>query len=126
MKAEGGPTPDPAFPAPESDSFPAVDESQQMESDPSMPPQAPFQTTSSEQAPPAPLAESIAAFEPRKPQNQPDAPYSPFPPSLSPAPDPEPHRLPRVGPVGMVTSSPQAPPGSNAVWRKNQGKHTYG
>lgn len=128
-KVEGGPTPDPAFPSADSDpagTFPAVDESQQMESDPSVPSQAPFHSTSSEQASSAPLEEPAAAFEAVKPQNQPDAPYSPFPPSLSPAPDPEPQRSPRVGPVGMVTSPPQTPPGSNAVWRKNQGKHIYG
>lgn len=128
VKVEGAPAPDPAFP--DSDpagSFPAVAEPQQMESDASLPPRAPYHMTSSEQVSSAPPAESAAAaaFEPGKPQNHPEAPYSPFPPSLSPAPDPEPHRSPRVGPVGMVTSSPHTPPGSNAVWRKNQGRRTY-
>ncbi|KAK2831792.1 hypothetical protein Q7C36_016878 [Tachysurus vachellii] len=114
-RMEGGPTPDLASGA-DSDppgSFPSVGDSQQMESEPSPPPQG-------SQPPSAPPADSIAAFEPMKLQNQPDAPYSPFPPSLSPAPDPEPQRSPRVGPVGMVTLLPLTPPGSNAVWRKNQ------
>ncbi|XP_060753792.1 zinc finger protein 414 isoform X1 [Neoarius graeffei] len=124
-KVEGGPIPDPTLPSTDSDSaatVPAVAESQQMESDPSVPSQALIQATSSEQASSAPLAESAPAFEAVKPQNQnqQDAPYSPFPPSLSPAPEPEPQRSPRVGPVGTVTSPPQTPPGSNAVWRKNQ------
>ncbi|XP_060743663.1 zinc finger protein 414 isoform X2 [Tachysurus vachellii] len=116
-RMEGGPTPDLASGA-DSDppgSFPSVGDSQQMESEPSPPPQG-SQPTS------APPADSVAAFEPMKLQNQPDAPYSPFPPSLSPAPDPEPQRSPRVGPVGMVTPLPLTPPGSNAVWRKNQGQ----
>ncbi|XP_047676358.1 zinc finger protein 414-like isoform X4 [Tachysurus fulvidraco] len=117
-RMEGGPTPDLAFSGADSDppgSFPSVDDSQQMESEPSPPPQG-------SQPPSALPADTIAAFEPMKLQNQPDAPYSPFPPSLSPAPDPEPQRSPRVGPVGMVTPSPFIPPGSNAVWRKNQGQ----
>lgn len=120
-RVEGGPVPDPAFSGGDSDpsaSYLSVDESQQMESEPSPPPRAP-------QAPSAPLAESATAFESVKPQNQLDAVYSSFPPSLSPAPDSEPQRSPRVGPVSMVTSSPQTPQGSNAVWRKNQGKHFY-
>lgn len=123
---DGGLTPELVFSASESDptgSFPAVSESQQMESDPSPPPQAPFHTPSPEQASSAPLAESVTAFEAVKPHNLPDAPYSPFPPSLSPAPDPEPQRSPRVSLIGMVTSLPNTPPGSNAVWRKNQGRH---
>ncbi|KAB5550667.1 hypothetical protein PHYPO_G00056500 [Pangasianodon hypophthalmus] len=122
-RVDGGPMPDPAFLSADSDpagSVSAVDESQQMESDPSLPPQAPFHMTSSEQVLSAPPAEAAAAFEAVKLQNQLDAPYSPFPPSLSPAPDPEPQRSPRVGPVSMVTSPPHTPPGSNAVWRKNQ------
>ncbi|XP_058269727.1 zinc finger protein 414 isoform X2 [Hemibagrus wyckioides] len=115
-RMEGGPTPDLAFPGSDSDppsSFPSVDESQQMESEPSPPPQAPQPSSASS-------VESGAAFETVKPQNQPDPPYNPFPPSLSPAPDPETQGTPRAGPVSMVSLSPQTPPGSNAVWRKNQ------
>ncbi|XP_058269725.1 zinc finger protein 414 isoform X1 [Hemibagrus wyckioides] len=117
-RMEGGPTPDLAFPGSDSDppsSFPSVDESQQMESEPSPPPQAPQPSSASS-------VESGAAFETVKPQNQPDPPYNPFPPSLSPAPDPETQGTPRAGPVSMVSLSPQTPPGSNAVWRKNQGQ----
>ncbi|XP_017346821.1 zinc finger protein 414 isoform X1 [Ictalurus punctatus] len=121
-RVEGGPAPDSAFPGADFDPAGSStgDDSQQMDSDPSLPPQALFHTASSDQASSTPLVESAAAFEAVRPQNQPDAPYSPFPPSLSPAPDPEPQRSPRPGPVGIVTSLPQTTPGSNAVWRKNQ------
>ncbi|KAM9469498.1 zinc finger protein 414 isoform 1-T1 [Clarias gariepinus] len=125
-RPEGGLIPDPSVPSTDSDpdgSFQAVDESQQMESNPLLPPQAQFQAISSDQESLSSLAESgSTASEAAKSQNQADAPYSPFPPSLSPAPDPEPQRSPRVGPVSMTPSVPPPPPGSNAVWRKNQGQ----
>ncbi|XP_062872705.1 zinc finger protein 414 [Trichomycterus rosablanca] len=57
--------------------------------------------------------------QPRNPQ---DAPYGSFPPSLSPAPEPEPQRSLRFGPAGPASYLPHTPPGSNAVWRKNQGQ----
>ncbi|KAF4086353.1 hypothetical protein AMELA_G00105380 [Ameiurus melas] len=121
-RVEGGPAPDSAFPGADFDPAGSStgDDSQQMESDRSLPPQVPLHTASSDPASSTPLAESAAAFEAVRPQNQPDAPYSPFPPSLSPAPDPEPQRSPRPGPVSIVTPLPQTMPGSNAVWRKNQ------
>ncbi|KAF7700342.1 hypothetical protein HF521_003300 [Silurus meridionalis] len=123
-RVDGGPTPDPAFPGIDSDpagSFPAVDESQQQESDHSLHPQATFHTTSSKQASSAPRAEpTTALYEALKPLNQSDSSYSPFPPSLSPAHDSEPQRSSRVSAVAMETPQTNTPPGSNAVWRKNQ------
>ncbi|XP_051557772.1 zinc finger protein 414-like isoform X2 [Myxocyprinus asiaticus] len=73
----------------------------------------------------------LATLEPALTQNlsyQPESPYSPFPPTLSPVnpaflPDPgqQQQRTPRSGPPSLP-SSPTLPssPGSNAVWRKNQ------
>ncbi|KAI5626055.1 zinc finger protein 414 isoform X1 [Silurus asotus] len=125
-RVDGGPTPDPAFPGIDSDpagSFPAVDESQQQESDHLLHPQATFQTTSSKQASSAPRAEpTTALYEALKPLNQSDSSYNPFPPSLSPAHDSEPQRSSRVSAVAMETPQINTPPGSNAVWRKNQGQ----
>ncbi|XP_036421242.1 zinc finger protein 414 [Colossoma macropomum] len=82
-----------------------------------------------------PPAESMAALEPAKTQNvsgQPDASYSPFPPSLSPVhpavlPDPSQQEqqqqwTARIGQSSLASSPPLSPPGSNAVWRKNQGQ----
>ncbi|XP_051557770.1 zinc finger protein 414-like isoform X1 [Myxocyprinus asiaticus] len=75
----------------------------------------------------------LATLEPALTQNlsyQPESPYSPFPPTLSPVnpaflPDPgqQQQRTPRSGPPSLP-SSPTLPssPGSNAVWRKNQGQ----
>ncbi|XP_043079522.1 zinc finger protein 414 isoform X2 [Puntigrus tetrazona] len=60
---------------------------------------------------------------------QPESPYSSFPPTLSPV-NPafqadlglQQQRSPRSGPPSLPASPPlPSPPGSNAVWRKNQG-----
>ncbi|KAL7849291.1 hypothetical protein SRHO_G00209140 [Serrasalmus rhombeus] len=79
-----------------------------------------------------PPADSMAASEPAKTQNmsgQLDASYSPFPPSLSPVhpavlPDPSQQEQQqwsaRIGQSSLASSPPHSPPGSNAVWRKNQ------
>ncbi|XP_017561859.1 zinc finger protein 414 [Pygocentrus nattereri] len=81
-----------------------------------------------------PPADSMAVSEPAKTQNmsgQPDASYSPFPPSLSPVhpavlPDPSQQEQQqwsaRIGQSSLASSPPHSPPGSNAVWRKNQGQ----
>lgn len=61
-----------------------------------------------------------AAIDSVKPYNQQYEPHSPFPPSLSPAPELEPQYPSRVSPPILVSSPPHTPPGSNAVWRKNQ------
>ncbi|XDV27163.1 hypothetical protein PO909_030740 [Leuciscus waleckii] len=62
---------------------------------------------------------------------KPESPYSPFPPTLSPVnpaflPDPglqQQQRSPRSGPPSLPSSPPlPSSPGSNAVWRKNQGQ----
>ncbi|XP_052471153.1 zinc finger protein 414 isoform X1 [Carassius gibelio] len=62
---------------------------------------------------------------------QPESPYSSFPPTLSPV-NPafqadvglqQQQRSPRSGPPSLTASPPlPSPPGSNAVWRKNQGQ----
>lgn len=82
-----------------------------------------------------PILESMSAleqFKGRSVSGQPDAPYSSFPPSLSPVHPvalPDPSQLeqqqqwsPRIGQSSLVSSPPNTPPSSNAVWRKNQGE----
>ncbi|KAG9264762.1 zinc finger protein 414 [Astyanax mexicanus] len=78
-----------------------------------------------------PLSESMASLEPNLPQSvssQPEGPYSPFPPSLSPIPPPplpdlsQPEQQNQWPPRMGQPVLPASPPGSNAVWRKNQGQ----
>ncbi|XP_066534134.1 zinc finger protein 414 [Hoplias malabaricus] len=75
--------------------------------------------------------EAMSALEPPKTQNISDASFSPFPPSLSPVhtsvlPDLSQPELqqwsPRIGQSSLTSSPTHSPPGSNAVWRKNQGQ----
>ncbi|XP_072547532.1 zinc finger protein 414 [Salminus brasiliensis] len=93
--------------------------------------QPPANSASLEPTSARPLAEPLAALEPNKPQSvsgQPEASYSPFPPSLSPIhpatlpdlsqPEQQNQWSPRLGQAVL----PSSPPGSNAVWRKNQGQ----
>ncbi|KAK1786293.1 hypothetical protein P4O66_017994 [Electrophorus voltai] len=120
-----------------------TDESQQMESEPSLPlnsaprpsQQAAASTVLTDSTSMAFPAEVVAANAQRVP-GQADAAYSPFPPRLSPVPPaslPEPVQLEqqqpllpqwsiRIGPSSLPSSPPHTPPGSNAVWRKNQGQ----
>ncbi|KAI4877999.1 hypothetical protein NFI96_012184, partial [Prochilodus magdalenae] len=80
-----------------------------------------------------PTAELTAALEPPKTQNgsgQPDVSYNTFPPSLSPnypagLPDPSQQQEQqqwsgRISQASLSSGQPHSPPGSNAVWRKNQ------
>ncbi|XP_076833581.1 zinc finger protein 414 isoform X2 [Brachyhypopomus gauderio] len=118
----------------------ATDESQQMESEPSLPLISAIQP--SQKAPASGvltqptamgLPAEVVAANAQRVAGQADAAFSPFPPRLSPVPPaslPETAQLdqqpppaqwsPRIGPPCLPSSPPHTPPGSNAVWRKNQ------
>lgn len=81
-----------------------------------------------------PASLPVPTLNPAPSQNlpsQPESPYSPFPPTLSPV-NPvfladqglqQQQRSPRSGPPSLPASPPlPSSPGSNAVWRKNQGQ----
>ncbi|XP_067310009.1 zinc finger protein 414 isoform X1 [Pseudorasbora parva] len=83
--------------------------------------------------PVGPATLPLATLNPASTQNlnlKPESPYSPYPPTLSPVnpaflPDPvlQQQRSPRSGPPSLPSSPPlPLSPGSNAVWRKNQGQ----
>uniref|UniRef100_W5KE78 Zinc finger protein 414 n=1 Tax=Astyanax mexicanus TaxID=7994 RepID=W5KE78_ASTMX len=91
--------------------------------------QPPTNGASQDPASSRPLSESMASLEPNLPQSvsgQPEGPYSPFPPSLSPIPPPplpdlsQPEQQNQWPPRMGQPVLPASPPGSNAVWRKNQ------
>ncbi len=118
---------------------------EEMESMPSLPinptlasmpvPQRPAENNAFTNPIPAePVTVPLATLNPASIQNlpcQPESPYSSFPPTLSPV-NPalqadlglqQQQRSPRSGPPSLPASPPlPSPPGSNAVWRKNQGE----
>ncbi|XP_039531687.1 zinc finger protein 414 [Pimephales promelas] len=115
---------------------------EEMESMPSMPTLATHPTLANmsensaftNPTPPGPATLLLATLNLASNQNlpcKPESPYSPFPPTLSPVnpvflPDPglqQQQRSPRSGPPSLPSSPPlPSSPGSNAVWRKNQGQ----
>uniref|UniRef100_A0A8C1N2Q1 Zinc finger protein 414 n=1 Tax=Cyprinus carpio TaxID=7962 RepID=A0A8C1N2Q1_CYPCA len=116
---------------------------EEMESMPSLPTNPTLASMPATQRPPesnaftnpipaGPVTVPLATLNPASIQNlpcQPESPYSSFPPALSPVnsvfqADPglqQQQRSPRSGPPSLTASPPlPSPPGSNAVWRKNQ------